>query len=266
VGVTVAQRQVRLEIEEGVGTIVLDCPPVNCLSRAAQQQLHDAAVQAAEREDVRAVVIRGQRGVFSAGADIKEMSSMAHASMLEQAPKLQSAFQAVADIPKPVVAAIERFALGGGCELALAADKRLCTSDAVIGLPEIRLGVIPGAGGTQRLSRLVGPALAKEMIFTGRPLAATSALDVGLVNGLVSPGQADSAAREWAQQFVGGPALALAAAKSAIDGGADLPIGDALARETALFQELFATHDRDIGMQHFLDHRDGAPPFLTSGV
>lgn len=157
--------------------------------------MHRAADEATRRPEVRAVVIRGENGVLSAGADIREMAEMSADYMAQQAVRLQAAFRAVAKIPKPVVAAIEGYALGGGCELALAADHRICAADASIGLPEILLGLIPGAGGTQRLTRLVGPARAKQLIFTGARLSAVEAQEIGLVDEVVPHGEVVRAAR-----------------------------------------------------------------------
>src|SRR3954447_3484198 len=159
---------VRLEVEGGVGTIRVDRPKMNALNVQVQEEIRAAATQAAERDDVRAVIVYGGERVFAAGADIKEMADMSYTDMVQRSGGLQSAFTAVARIPKPVVAAVTGYALGGGCELALCADIRVAGEGATFGQPEVLLGVIPGAGGTQRLSRLVGPSRAKDLIFTGR--------------------------------------------------------------------------------------------------
>ena len=209
---------VRLEVDGGIGTIRLDRPPMNALNVQVQEELRAAAHEAGARSDVSAVVIYGGEKVFAAGADIKEMATMTYADMVARSGALQSSFTAVARIPKPVVAAVTGYALGGGCELALCADFRVCGDNAKLGQPEIQLGVIPGAGGTQRLPRLVGPARAKDIIFTGRFVGAEEALRD-------RPGRPGGAGRrglrrplcELARQFVGGPGLALRAAKEAID-------------------------------------------------
>ncbi|HEY6749450.1 MAG TPA: enoyl-CoA hydratase/isomerase family protein, partial [Mycobacteriales bacterium] len=154
---------VKLEVEGGVGTVRLDRPPMNALNAQVQRELQDAAVEATERSDVRAVVLYGGKKVFAAGADIKEMVTADYATMVERAGPLQAAFDALARIPKPTVAAVTGYALGGGCELALTADFRVCGDNAKLGQPEILLGIIPGAGGTQRLARLIGPAKAKDL-------------------------------------------------------------------------------------------------------
>ena len=171
-------------------------------------------------------------------------------------------FAAVARIPKPVVAAVTGTALGGGLELALCADVRVCGAGAKLGQPEIKLGVIPGAGGTQRLPRLVGPARAKELIFTGRFVDAEEALRIGLVDRVVAPDDVLSAALEWAAQFATGPALALRVAKEAIDHGLDGDLATGLEIERVQFAVLFATEDRSIGMASFVEHGPGRAQFV----
>ncbi|MBW4722365.1 enoyl-CoA hydratase/isomerase family protein [Saccharothrix obliqua] len=192
---------VSVRVEHGIGTVLLDRPPVNALDRDARGLLRLAAEEMTRRDDVRAVVLRGV-GRFSAGADIAEMATSTHEVMRVHAPVLQAAFAAVAAIGKPVVAAITGFALGGGCELALTADRRVIAEDATIGLPEVRLGIIPGAGGTQRLPRLVGPAVAKDLIYTGRVVSAAEALAIGLVDEVVPAADVVAAATAWAARFV----------------------------------------------------------------
>ena len=152
---------VTLDIDGAIGTLRLNRPPMNALNVQVQEELRAAAQQATERRDVRAVVVYGGPKVFAAGADVKEMSTMSYVDMVEQSAHLQSALSVVAAIPKPVIAAVTGYALGGGCELALCADLRICGDNAKWGQPEILLGIIPGAGGTQRLPRLIGPSRAK---------------------------------------------------------------------------------------------------------
>ncbi len=186
---------VRLEVEDGVGTIRIDRPKMNALNVQVQEEIRAAALEAAERADVKAVVVYGGEKVFAAGADIKEMADMSYTDMVERSGGLQSALSAVAEIPKPVVAAVTGYALGGGCELALCADIRIAADDATLGQPEILLGIIPGAGGTQRLTRLVGPSKAKDIIFTGRFVKADEALAIGLVDRLVPAAEVYPTAR-----------------------------------------------------------------------
>ena len=176
---------VRLEVADGVATMRLDRPKMNALNVQVQEEIRAAAHEATERDDVKAVVVWGGERVFAAGADVKEMADMSYTDMVKRSGGLQSAFTAVARIPKPVVAAVNGYALGGGCELALCADIRIAADDATLGQPEILLGIIPGAGGTQRLTRLVGPSRAKDLIFTGRFVKADEALAIGLVDRVV---------------------------------------------------------------------------------
>ena len=252
---------VALEAADGVGTIRIDRPPMNALNVQLQEEIRAAASEAASNADVRAVVFYGGPKVFAAGADIKEMADMSYTDMVDRSGGLQSAFTAVAKIPKPVVAAVTGYALGGGCELALCADIRVCADDAKLGQPEILLGVIPGAGGTQRLSRLVGPAKAKDLIFTGRFVGAEEALAMGLVDRVVAPGDVYDTAREWAGQFASGPAYALRAAKEAIDAGLDADLATGLEIERQQFAGLFATEDRTTGMRSFIEKGPGKARF-----
>ena len=210
---------VRLEVADGVGTIRLDRPKMNALNVQVQEEIRAAAAEATERDDVKAVVVYGGERVFAAGADIKEMADMSYADMVRRSGALQSSFTAVARIPKPVVAAVTGYALGGGCELALCADVRFAAEDAKLGQPEILLGIIPGAGGTQRLSRLVGPSKAKDIIFTGRFVKADEALAIGLVDRVVPADQVYAEALAWAARFSNAASYALRAAKESIDRG-----------------------------------------------
>jgi enoyl-CoA hydratase/carnithine racemase len=253
---------VRLEVEDGIGTIRLERPPMNALNVQVQEELRAAAAEAGERPDVSAVVIYGGEKVFAAGADIKEMATLSYADMVPRSGALQSSFTAVARIPKPVIAAITGYALGGGCELALCADLRVCADDAKLGQPEIQLGIIPGAGGTQRLPRLIGPAKAKDIVFTGRFVDAEEALRIGLVDRVVPAADVFTAARELAASFVGGPAIALRAAKEAIDRGLETDLETGLELERLAFSGLFATEDRSLGMTSFVEKGPGKAKFV----
>ena len=161
---------VRVEVEDGVATIRVDRPKMNALNKQVQEEIRAAAAECTDRDDIKSVVVWGGERVFAAGADVKEMADMSYTDMVRRSGGLQSAFTAVAKIPKPVVAAVNGYALGGGCELAMCADIRIAADNAVLGQPEILLGIIPGAGGTQRLPRLIGEGRALEMIMTGRTL------------------------------------------------------------------------------------------------
>jgi enoyl-CoA hydratase/carnithine racemase len=252
---------VRLEVEDGVGTIRIDRPKMNALNVQVQEEIRAAAAEATERDDVRAVVVYGGERVFAAGADIKEMADMSYADMVARSGPLQSALTAVARIPKPVVAAVTGYALGGGCELALCADVRIAADDATLGQPEILLGIMPGAGGTQRLTRLVGPAKAKDIVFTGRFVKADEALRIGLVDKTVPADQVYDEALAWARQFSNGAAMALRAAKETIDRGLEVDLETGLEIERAQFAALFATEDRTIGMRSFMENGPGKAEF-----
>ena len=253
---------VHLEVAEGVGTIRLDRPPMNALDVATQDRLKELAEEATNRPDVRAVVLYGGEKVFAAGADIKEMQAMDHAAMVVRSRALQDSFTAVARIPKPVVAAVTGYALGGGCELALCADYRIAGDNAKLGQPEILLGLIPGAGGTQRLSRLIGPSKAKDLIFTGRMVKADEALALGLVDRVVPADEVHTAAHAWAARLAQGPAIALRAAKESIDAGLETDIETGLTVERNWFAGLFATEDRERGMRSFVEEGPGKAKFL----
>jgi enoyl-CoA hydratase len=252
---------VQVEISDGVATIRLDRPPMNAINTALQGELQAAAAQVGGDESVRAVVLFGGERVFAAGADVKEFAGQDHAYMFRDAARLTSALDAVARIPKPVIAAVTGYALGGGCELALTADFRVSADNARWGQPEILLGIIPGAGGTQRLPRLIGVARAKDLVYTGRFVDATEALEIGLVDAVVPAADVYSTALAMAAKFAKGPALALAAAKAAIDGGLDADLATGLRLESHLFASLFATEDRTIGMASFIESGPGKAVF-----
>ena len=247
---------VRLEVEDGIGTIRLDRPKMNALNVQVQEEIRAAALEATDRADVKAVIVWGGEKVFAAGADIKEMQRMSYTDMVDRSGPLQTSITAVARIPKPVIAAITGYALGGGCELALACDFRVVADDAKLGQPEINLGIIPGGGGTQRLARLVGPAKAKEIIFSGRHLDAQESLAIGLADRVVPAVDVYSAAQEWARQYVSGPTYAIRAAKEAVDRGLEVDLETGLEVERMLFAGLFGTRDREIGMAAFVERAE----------
>ena len=211
---------VSIDVTDGVATIRLDRPKMNAISVQVQADLREAAAEVTERDDVRAVVLWGGERVFAAGNDVKEMADLSYADMVKVSASVSSATLAIARIPKPVVAAVNGYALGGGCELALSADLRFAADNAVFGQPEVLLGIIPGAGGTQRLSRLVGPSRAKDIIFTGRFVKADEALRIGLVDRVVPADQVLDEALTWARQFSGAAAWPYGPPRSASTGGA----------------------------------------------
>jgi enoyl-CoA hydratase/carnithine racemase len=253
---------VTLEVEDGVGTIRLNRPKINAINEQLYWEVRAAAQEAGKNADVRAVVLYGGERVFAAGADIKAMSQLTGSSMVAWGRELTASFSAVAAIPKPVIAAITGYALGGGYELALCADFRVMGNGAKVGQPEIQLGVIPGAGGTQRLVRLVGPAKAKDLVFTGRHVGAEEALEMGLADAVVPDDEVYATAVAMARKFAAGPPLALAAAKQAIDTGGDGDLASGLALESRLFAQLFDTEDQKVGMQSFLEHGPGKATFV----
>jgi enoyl-CoA hydratase/carnithine racemase len=252
---------VRVESADGIATIRLDRPKMNALSAQVQDEIAAAAAQVTADDAVRAVIVYGGERVFAAGADIKEMATMGYPAMAARSAALQASFTAVADIPKPVVAAVTGYALGGGLELALCADFRVLGESAKVGQPEILLGIIPGAGGTQRLPRLIGPAKAKDLIFTGRHVAADEALAIGLADKVVPDGEVYQAARDMVAQYAGGPALALSAAKQAVNRGFEVDLATGLEIERLHFAALFATEDQKNGMSSFLENGPGKAAF-----
>jgi enoyl-CoA hydratase/carnithine racemase len=252
---------VRVEVDGQIATIRLDRPKMNALNAQVQDEIEAAAVQVSDDPEVRAVILYGGERVFAAGADIKEMSDLTYGQMAERSAKLQASFTRVASIPKPVVAAVTGYALGGGLELALCADFRVLGETAQVGQPEILLGIIPGAGGTQRLPRLVGPAKAKDLIFTGRFVPASEALAIGLADKVVPDAEVYQAARELVARYATGPALALRAAKQAVNAGLEVDLATGLEIERLHFAALFATEDQKTGMRSFVENGPGKATF-----
>lgn len=245
----------------GVGTIRLDRKPMNAINDVVGRELAAAAQEATEEDACRAVVLTGGEKIFAAGADIKEMAERTPAEMMGRMAGLQAAFTAIEEIPKVVIAAINGYALGGGCELALAADLRVMGENGNIGQPEILLGIIPGAGGTQRLPRLVGPSRAKEIIFSGRFLKAFEAQNIGLVDAVVPADQVIATATEMAARYAKGPTVAIRAAKIAINHGLQTDLQNGLLIERELFVNLFSTEDQRTGMRSFIDNGPGKAEF-----
>ena len=250
-----------VDIDQAVATLRLNRPPMNALSSAIQDELAEAAAEVDADPRVRAVVLYGGEKLFAAGADIKEMADVSYARMAADSRRLQGAFNAVATISKPVVAAVTGYALGGGLELALCADFRVLGESAQVGQPEILLGLIPGAGGTQRLPRLIGPARAKDLIFSGRFVRAPEALAIGLADQVVPDGQVYQAACAPAARYAAGPPIALAAAKRAIDAGLGTDLLTGLEIERLGFAGLFATEDARVGMRSFVENGPGKASF-----
>jgi len=250
---------VTLEVADAVATVRLNRPPMNAINRALTAELRGAVDEVTERRDVGAVVLYGGEKVFAAGADVGMMAELTPGEAAPIITDLQDALNLVEEIPKVTIAAITGYALGGGLELALCADFRYAAHDAKLGQPEILLGIVPGAGGTQRLPRLVGPARAKELIFSGRHVAADEALGIGLVEAVFPASEVYPAALEAARRYAAGPRAALRAAKFAVDWGARGDVRTGLVLERELFAGLFCTADQKEGMRAFLDKR--APSF-----
>jgi enoyl-CoA hydratase len=245
--------------DDGVALVTLDNPKVNALSRELLQQL-EAAAGDLTADPPGAVVVTGGDRIFAAGADIAEFGGPDEARAV--GGSFRRALDAVAAIPRCVIAAISGFALGGGCELALACDLRIASERAKLGQPEILLGIIPGGGGTQRLARLVGPAKAKELVLTGRQVAADEALRIGLVDEVVAPDELHARALGLAAELARGAVVAQGLAKRAIDQGLEGPLDGGLALEQDLFAEVFATEDARIGVASFLEHGPGKATFV----
>lgn len=252
---------VRLEVGDGVGTIRLDRPKLNAISDQVTAELSEAIAEAAVREDVRAVVVWGGRKIFAAGADVAEMAERGPAEVKPVITRLQDVLNTLEDLPKITIAAINGYALGGGLELAMCADLRYVATDAKLGQPEIQLGIIPGAGGTQRLPRLVGLSRAKDLIYTGRHIRGEEAHAIGLADRVFAPDEVYAKAVEDARRFARGPLQAYRAAKIAINQGtkADLHAGLVLERE--VFVDLFATQDQKAGMRSLLADGPGKAEF-----
>ena len=244
--------------DDGVALVTLNSPKVNALSTRLLGRLGRVAADLTANPPG-AVVITGGDRLFAAGADISEFGGP------DQARTVGGAFHAVLDavaaIPAFTIAAVSGYALGGGCELALACDYRIASTKAVFGQPEILLGIIPGGGGTQRLPRLVGPSRAKEMMITGRQVKAEEALRIGLADEVVEAEQLTARSLELAASIAGGAVAAARLVKRAVDEGLSMPLADGLALERRLFEEVFGTQDSRIGVQSFLENGPGKATF-----
>jgi enoyl-CoA hydratase/carnithine racemase len=254
---------VKVDIVDGVATFQLNRPPLNPLSDQLFKEIGLCSIELTYDEAVRAVVLTGGPDHFAAGADIKGMVDMTPIVVSRFIKGGQDSFTAVENIPKPVIAAINGFALGGGCELAACADFRFAHENAKIGVPEILLGIIPGAGGTQRLPRLIGPAKAKEMIYSGKFYSAQECLEMGLVQKVVSGDDSViELAQKIASRYAKGPAVALSAAKWAVNKGSECSIEEGLLIEAYGISLCFASEDRTIGMTTFVEKGPGKAEFI----
>jgi enoyl-CoA hydratase len=235
----------------------------NALNANVLRGLREACDAARRDASLRVVIVTGGEQVFAAGADIGEFAAAPGvANAYRSSEERARTWDALARLPQPTIAAVAGYALGGGCELAMACDLRLAADTAIFGQPEIKLGLIPGAGGTQRLPRLVGLARAKELVFFGEPIDAQEAYRIGLVNRVVPADRLLTEARAWAERLAALPPVALALAKRAIDAGASAPLPAALDLEQMAFAALFGTADEQEGVAAFLERR---PPRFTGG-
>jgi enoyl-CoA hydratase/carnithine racemase len=246
---------------KGVATIRLDRPKVNALNEQVATEIGEAVDALAVDENARAVIVWGGERVFAAGADIKEMASQDTTTMYRYIGRFQNVYTRLEQLPQVTIAAINGYALGGGCELALACDLRICAEDSQLGQPEILLGVMPGAGGTQRLPRIVGVGRAKEIIYSGRFVGAEEARAIGLVNEVAPPDRVYERALELAEGYAAGPTVALMAAKQTIQQGVDVDMGTGLTLERQAFAALFSTEDQRNGMESFAEKGPGKAKF-----
>lgn len=236
------------------GTITIARPERrNALNLQVKQEIVDALEQLVADVDVAVIVLTGSRTCFVAGTDINEMADLSPTDHVRLGT--DRVFHALRGSPKPVIAAVEGYALGGGCELALACDIVVAARDAQFGQPEIRVGIMPGAGGTQRLLRSAGRAKTLLWCLTGRPIPAAEAFASGLISSLAEPGQVLEQAEATAAAIAGMPPLAVQAIREAVRLGADVPLDTALALERRLFERLFDSHDQKEGMRAFVEKR-----------
>ena len=243
---------------DNVALVRLDRPKANALSAAVLAQLH-AAASGLHDDPPGAVVLWGGRRIFAAGADIVELGDSGAGAV---GASFAEALGALASVPRVTIAAVNGYALGGGLELALACDFRVCAVDARFGLPEVLLGVIPGGGGTQRLPRLIGSSRAKELILTGRQVRTEEALSIGLVNRAVAPDYVLEAALTWAAEFAAGPLVAHGLAKSAVDRGVETTLAEGLAIEGEAFVTVARTEDAARGIASFTENGPGKATFV----
>lgn len=247
---------IRLEsTPDGIRVLTLDRPPVNALGLDLVGDLEQAVARLPRDAAARCLIVRSSQRHFCAGADLKERQSMSIDDVRAFVTRLSSVMSAVAKLPFPSIAAIRGAAVGGGCELALACDLRIVAEDATMGLRETALAILPGAGGTQRLARIAGPARAKRWIFTARAHSAAEALADGVADKVVSSERLDFEARRLAETIAANGPIAVRQAKKAIDGGIDLPIADALAFEWDCYQAVLETEDRDEALRAFAERR-----------
>ncbi|MGG0174736.1 enoyl-CoA hydratase/isomerase family protein [Gottfriedia acidiceleris] len=248
---------IKIEKHDKIAIVFIDNPPMNTLSTAVIQELGEVFENLNNDSDVWAVIVTGAgEKAFMAGGDIKEFpAKIGNPNLIPSFLNMHKVLNSIDFSPKPTIAVLNGYALGGGCELALTCDIRIAEEQALIGVPECTLGLLPGGGGTQRLPRLIGEAKAKELMFTGDHITADDALQIGLVNRVVPRGEGLQAGLQLAKKICKNAPLAVRNIKRALDEGLELPFQKALEREAELFQELFLTEDVKEGVQAFLEKR-----------
>jgi enoyl-CoA hydratase len=245
------------EVEDGIGIVTINRPKVlNALNRATITEIEALFSELVEDNSVKVVIVTGSgEKSFVAGADIAEMQSMTAIEGRKWGKLAQAVFNKIDNLPQPVIAAVNGYALGGGCELAMACDIRIASEKAKFGQPEVSLGIPPGFGGTQRLPRLIGKGRAKELLFTGEMIDAQEAYRIGLVNRVVKPEELITTARDIARKIMQRGEIAVKMCKAAVNEGLDMDLDSGLAYEAEVFGLCFATEDQKEGMQAFLEKR-----------
>lgn len=250
---------VRAETSEGIAIVTIDNPPMNVLSKQVVAELDEVFTRLEEDCDVLVVILTGAGNeAFMAGADIKELPfwlEMDKDSIKKTTKDIHRVLNGIYNLSKPTIAVLNGITFGGGCELALTCDIRIAEEKVKLGLPEVKLGLLPGAGGTQRLPRLIGEAKAKELMFTGDPLTAEGAYKIGLVNKVTANGEGVRVALEMAKKMAGYSSQALSRIKQAVNNGVNTSLEFGLEMETELFSEIFATEDAKEGIQSFINKR-----------
>ncbi|KKB35205.1 enoyl-CoA hydratase/isomerase family protein [Bacillus thermotolerans] len=243
-------------IEEKVAVVSLNRPPYNPLNWQLFEELGYVMDRLEQNSDVRAVVLTGKGDrAFAAGADVRDMVDLTSIEILEKNEQCRAVLEKMERLSKPIIAAVNGVALGGGSELILACDLRVCSETAKFGFPEINLGIIPGAGGTQRFQRLVGQTAAKELLYFGEMITAERAYEIGLVNKVVPQDELLDLAKAWGRTLAEKPVMAVRMMKKAVNTGAQVDLNSALDVEMACFGNAFATQDRMEGMQSFIEKR-----------
>ena len=250
------EEMVKIEFSRKLALITIDNPPANAISPEVRDEFLDKLYDLSQNENIWTIIITGSgEKFFVGGADIRKLLELDRKSGLERVKKAREFYSGIAHFEKPVIAAINGLCLGGGLELALACDIRIAAQHARLGLPEVNLGLIPGAGGTQRLPRAIGPGWANYLLFTGEAITATQALQIGLVQKVVDVADLKSSAVEIANKINSKAPLAVRAAKKACAEGVELPLEEGLDLENRLFSEICASHDKNEGITAFLEKR-----------